>query len=136
MSLENARRAIGMQPSGSSSSKNSAQEHTPWCATDKLLHAEIITSFMPLEYPKIGESVSKHIAKNLRNLYPGDKVYIFETLAVNEKLTWARGYVVIQPLPADFISASVDIKKLPEDKVYTCIFPSIVQKFFLTRSLK
>lgn len=123
MSLENARRAIGMQPSGSSSSKNSAQEHTPWCATDKLLHAEIITSFMPLEYPKIGESVSKHIAKNLRNLYPGDKVYIFETLAVNEKLTWARGYVVIQPLPADFISASVDIKKLPEDKVYTCIFP-------------
>lgn len=119
-----ARKGIAMQPGGSASSKiSSSSALVPWTATDKLLQAEVVKAFLPLEDPNISEKISKKITKQLKNLYPGDQLYIFETLPINSNLVWARGYSVVQPLPADFISASIDVKRLPEPTISISIFP-------------
>lgn len=119
------RKGLAMQPGGSSSSKMSTSSSSlvPWTATEKLLQAEVVKAFLPMEDPTVSEKISKKITKQLKNLYPGDQLYIFETLPISSGLVWARGYSVVQPLPADFISASIDVKRLPEQTISISIFP-------------
>lgn len=132
MDAEKARRAatgtgaIGMGEtlSGASNlSASTALSSVPWVPTAKMLHAEVIKSFLPLNSAGFAENVPKKLAKLFQNLYAGDQIYIFETLDTDNGVVWARGYSITQPLPVDFISASVDIKKLPEAHVSISIFP-------------
>ena len=128
MTTEGVRKSVGMYEGLSTSSKMSTSTTTgisssPWLATEKMLHAEVIRSFLPQNNPQLAEFMPKKLIKSLQNLYPGDQIYIFETLDTGKGLIWARGYSVIQPLPADFISASVNVKKLPEAHVSISIFP-------------
>lgn len=136
----NFKKSLAMQPTVSTSSKMStASNITPWTPTDKLLQAEVIKPFLPLnENINANETISKKLSKNLKNLYPGDQVYIFETFQADSNLTWARGYSIIQPLPQDFISASVDVKKLPEPSIHISIFPmdcvKVIDKLDITET--
>lgn len=136
-----AKKSTAMQQTASNSSKMSISSNSiPWIATDKLLQAEVIKSFLPLDDSNLSEKISKKLSKNLKNLYPGDQIYIFETLQINSNLVWARGYSIIQPLPADFISASIDVKKLPEPSISVSIFPidcvKIISKLNIDNSIK
>lgn len=87
-----------------------------WTPTDHLLQAEVLKRFTP-------DNAPADVAKYIKPLYPGDQVYVFETLKVNDAFTWARGYSVIEPLPQAYTSASVDVKRLPDPTISVCIFP-------------
>lgn len=56
---------------------------------------------------------------NLKNLYPGDEVYIFET----KDNKWARGYTLTRPFPNDFTITSVNLDDLPGLNIRVNIFP-------------
>lgn len=57
--------------------------------------------------------------RSLASVFPGDEVYVFETLDSE----WARGYVLQQPRPCDYSSASVNLKCLPKSKARVGLFP-------------
>ena len=131
MSVEPARRSVAMQfvDSNSSNLSSSSSKEIPWIATDQLWHGEVIHSFLPLDDDNLinnNHKLSQKIIKNLKNIYVGEQVYIFETLKTeidNVPFIWARGYTIMQPLPADYISASIDVKKLPDPNISISIFP-------------
>lgn len=100
-----------------------------WVPTEKLQHAEVIKSFTPLNDENVSSKVPKNILKNLTNVFPGHQFYVFETLESGNGFVWCRGYLVSAPVPSDFISASVDVKKLPEAKVSVCIVPKVCLKY-------
>lgn len=82
-----------------------------WSPTQSLLHGRVVKHFK-------GEGVNSR-RRHLATIYPGDEVYVFETL---DDL-WARGYTIHNPRPSDYSSAAIDIKKLPEKKVKVAVFP-------------
>lgn len=92
--------------------------NAPWTPTPHLLQAVTIRPFIPTH----GANTPKKLVPYLRSIYPGELVYVFETLA-NGSTTWARGYNIQKPLPSDYSSDSVDVKKLPENLVSISIFP-------------
>lgn len=132
MDIGLVRKGMSMQHSASGQSVST----TPWTPTEKLLQAEVVKPFLPLNESSKSTKLSKKIIKHLKNLYPGDILYIFETLPVNNDLVWARGYTVVQPLPADFLSASVDVKKLPEPSISVSVFPMSCVKIIDKLDLK
>ncbi|TID24580.1 hypothetical protein CANINC_003052 [Pichia inconspicua] len=100
-----------------------------WVPTEKLHLAEVIKSFTPLDDDSLSSKVPKNILKNLTNVFPGHQFYVFETLRSGNGFVWCRGYLISPPVPSDFLSASVDIKKLPEAKVSVCIIPKLYLKY-------
>lgn len=85
-----------------------------WSPLPMLAHGKVVKSFLPLDkFPSLSLSAF------YKNLYPGDEVFLFETNNAN----WARGYLIVQPLPSDFIAKSSDLDKLPEQKVSVVIVP-------------
>ncbi|KAK6457664.1 dedicator of cytokinesis protein 4 CRK binding protein [Scheffersomyces xylosifermentans] len=102
-----------------------------WEPTKNFIRGKIIKPFLPYEKnPNLNN-------ENLRNLYPGDEVYIFEVK--NKK--WARGYVCSKPFPNDFTITSVNLDQLPDLNINVVVFPlkyvAIAEEIPLTdRSLK
>lgn len=85
-----------------------------WKPTDVFLRGKIIKGFLPIEkYPNLNDG-------NLRNLYPGDEVYIFE---VTGNYKWARGYVITKLLPHDFNFTSVELDNIPTSNITVLVFP-------------
>lgn len=84
-----------------------------WEPTDSFLHGKIIKPFLPFEkHPNL-------LNDNLKNLYPGDEIYIFETKGDR----WARGYSLTRPFPNDFTITSVNLDDLPSINVKIVVFP-------------
>lgn len=85
-----------------------------WSPLPMLAHGKVVKAFLPLDkFPSL------KLSAFYKNLYPGDEVFLFETNNAN----WARGYLIVQPLPSDFIAKSSDLDKLPEQKVSVVIIP-------------
>lgn len=84
-----------------------------WQPTDQFLHGRIIKPFLPFEkHPTLRNS-------NLKNLYPGDEVFVFET----KDNKWARGYSMTRPFPSDFAITSVNLDDLPGINKSIVVFP-------------
>lgn len=84
-----------------------------WSPTENFLRGKIIKPFLPFEkHPNLHND-------DLKNLYPGDEVFIFETQ--NDR--WARGYALSKPFPNDFTITSVNLDDLPGLDVKTVVFP-------------
>lgn len=84
-----------------------------WEPTNTFLRGKIIKPFLPFDkYPNLSN-------ENLKNLYPGDEIYIFET----KNARWARGYSLTKPFPKDFTVTSVNLDDLPGINVKVVIFP-------------
>ncbi|GMG55525.1 unnamed protein product [Ambrosiozyma monospora] len=90
-----------------------------WSPLPKFSHGKIIKPFTPLDNPNI--SSNQRYSDKLKNIYPGDLVYIFETCTTYR--TWARGYLVSQLNPSDFSLANVSLDVVPETKIDIVIFP-------------
>lgn len=103
----------------------------PWKPTDTFLKGKIVKPFLPFDkHPDL-------VNDNLRNLYPGDEVYVFE---VSDNSKWARGYVVSKPFPNDFTITSVNPDDIPRQNVNIVVFPmkyvQVIEEVPLTQSLK
>lgn len=85
-----------------------------WTPLPMLAHGKIIRSFTPID-----QFPSLKLSAFYQNLYYGDEVFLFETNDAN----WARGYLIVHPLPSDFIGNHVDLDKLPEMKISVVIVP-------------
>lgn len=84
-----------------------------WIPTEEFLYGKIVKPFLPFEkHPNLRN-------ENLKNLYPGDEVYVFETK--NER--WARGYTLTKPFPNDFTITSVNLDELPSNNIKIVVFP-------------
>lgn len=84
-----------------------------WKPTKSFFHGTIIKPFLPYEkHPNLKN-------EHLKNLYPGDEVYIFE---VNGEV-WARGYCITKPLPTDFTITSVNLDDIPRQNILVHVFP-------------
>ncbi|GME70682.1 unnamed protein product [Ambrosiozyma monospora] len=91
-----------------------------WAPLPKILCGKVIKPFTPfLDHPTL--SSSKKASRNLRNMYPGDLVYIFEAFSSSKK--WVRGYLLSQLNPSDFSLASVSSDVIQENKVTVVVFP-------------
>lgn len=85
-----------------------------WKTTDVFLRGTIVKAFLPFEkYPRLNN-------ENLKSLYPGDEVYIFETTDNNK---WGRGYAVTLPFPHDFSLNSVKLDEIPTQNISVSVFP-------------
>lgn len=67
------------------------------------LRGKIVRPFLPEHHCPSFRSLL------LKNLYPGDDVYIFET----NNNTWARAHVIARPFPRDFSINSTDLNRVP-----------------------
>ncbi|AET40873.1 guanine nucleotide exchange factor DCK1 Ecym_7016 [Eremothecium cymbalariae DBVPG len=68
-----------------------------WRPTDRLIRGKLIKPFLPIKrYPQLSLE-----NEHFKNLYHGDELYIFEQ-TTDEK--WCRAYLVLQPLPEDFVT--------------------------------
>ncbi|RLV95715.1 DOCK-like protein [Spathaspora sp. JA1] len=84
-----------------------------WTATESFLKGKIVKAFLPFDkHPNL-------VNDNLRNLYPGDEIYIFET----KDNKWARGYVISKPWPSDYAMTSVNLDDLPGPECHVVVFP-------------
>ncbi|CCH43742.1 DOCK-like protein [Wickerhamomyces ciferrii] len=91
------------------------KDEIQWSPLPMLAHGKVIKPFLPLDkFPSL------KLSAFYKNLYPGDEVFLFET---NNTSNWARGYLIVQPLPSDFIEKSSDLDKLPEQRVSVVIVP-------------
>lgn len=85
-----------------------------WKPTDVFLRGIIVKTFLPFEkYPRVNDD-------NLKSLYPGDEVYIFEITSNNK---WGRGYAVTLPFPNDFCITSVKLDEIPTQNISASVFP-------------
>lgn len=85
-----------------------------WKPTDVFLRGKIVKSFLPFEkYPRFNDD-------NLKSLYPGDEVYIFEITSNNK---WGRAYAVTLPFPNDFSIISVKLDDIPTQNISVSVFP-------------
>lgn len=85
-----------------------------WYHTKEFLRGKVIKSFLPFEkHPDLNNGC-------LKNLYPGDEVYIFETTENNK---WARGHAISKPLPSDFTITSVILDDIPRKNTDVVVFP-------------
>ncbi|KAH3672399.1 hypothetical protein WICMUC_004235 [Wickerhamomyces mucosus] len=95
--------------------KLQAKAEPHWNQLPMMIHGKIIKPFTPLDkHPSL-----KLTAPFIKNLYYGDEVFLFESNDEN----WCRGYLIVQPLPVDFIAKSSDLEKLPELTVDIVIVP-------------
>lgn len=70
-----------------------------WHATDKLLHATLSRSFVPLQkHPEL-----VYTSLFYQDIYIGAELYIF---AQTEDEKWCRAYLCSRPMPEDYISNS------------------------------
>lgn len=84
-----------------------------WSPTDNFLRGKIIKPFLPFEkHPNLHND-------DLKNLYPGDDVFIFETKGDR----WGRGYAISKPFPNDFTITSVNLDDLPGLDIKVVVFP-------------
>lgn len=84
-----------------------------WTPTENFLRGKIIKPFLPYEkHPNLHN-------ESLKNLYPGDDVFVFET----KDDRWARGYALSKPFPNDFTITSVNLDELPGLDVKVVVFP-------------
>lgn len=84
-----------------------------WEPTENFLRGKIVKPFLPFEkHPNLRN-------EHLKNLYPGDEVYVFETKGDK----WARGYAISKPMPNDFTITSVNLDQLPDPGVKIVVFP-------------
>lgn len=84
-----------------------------WEPTESFLRGKIVKAFLPFEkHPNLRND-------NLRNLYPGDEIYVFETKGDK----WARGYSLTKPFPNDFTITSVNLDELPGVNRKIVVFP-------------
>ncbi|GME79863.1 unnamed protein product [Ambrosiozyma monospora] len=91
----------------------------PWSPLPNFICAKVCKPFTPLKDPTI--SSNKQVSQHLKNIFPGDLVYVFESCSTSKK--WGRGYLVSQLDPSDFSLASVSCDVLPETKTSVIIFP-------------
>ena len=84
-----------------------------WHPTESFLKGTIIKPFLP------NDKHSKLRNPNLKNLYPGDQVLVFET----KDKKWGRGYVVKMLMPEDFVSTSCNLDDLQVQKSEVVVFP-------------
>lgn len=78
-----------------------------WIRTEFLIKGKIIKPFLPNDkHPTLRND-------NFKNLYPGDKVYIFEV----KDSKWARVYAVTKPLPTDYLASSINLDDLLVEKI-------------------
>ncbi|GMG39664.1 unnamed protein product [Ambrosiozyma monospora] len=91
-----------------------------WSPLPSFLCGKAVKPFTPLlDHPDLISN--KKASENLKNIYPGDIVYIFETNTSSKK--WVRGYVVSQLNPSDFSLAAVSTDVIQENKIAVVIFP-------------
>ncbi|GMF04958.1 unnamed protein product [Ambrosiozyma monospora] len=95
--------------------------NSAWSPLPAFLVGRVIKPFTPHNIPEIQKK--KQLASNFRNIYPGDLIYLFEVNEQNNTRKWARGYLVSQPNPSDFSSATVNLDTLPESRVAVSIVP-------------
>ena len=85
-----------------------------WEPTKAFLRGKVVKPFLPFEkHPDL-------INDNLKNLYPGDEVYIFET---THNSRWARGHTISIPFPSDFTITSVNLDEIPRQNIDIVVFP-------------
>jgi len=100
--------------SGPSDDYSNEESGLQWSPLPMLAHGRVVKAFLPIDkFPSL------KLSAFYQNLYPGDEIFLFETNNAN----WARGYLIVQPLPSDFIAKSSDLDKLPEQKVSVVIVP-------------
>ncbi|GME84880.1 unnamed protein product, partial [Ambrosiozyma monospora] len=91
-----------------------------WSPLPNFLCGKAVKPFTPLlDHPDLLSN--KKASENLKNIYPGDTVYIFETNTSSKK--WVRGYVLSQLNPSDFSLATVSTDVIQENKTSVVIFP-------------
>lgn len=84
-----------------------------WIRTEFLIKGKIIKPFLPNDkHPTLRND-------NFKNLYPGDKVYIFEV----KDSKWARVYAVTKPLPTDYLASSINLDDLLVEKNKIVVVP-------------
>ncbi|CUM66204.1 uncharacterized protein PRCAT00003863001 [Priceomyces carsonii] len=94
-----------------------------WEPTDNFLKGVIVKPFLPLDrLPDLKKN-------SLRNLFPGDEVYVFEV----KDSKWARGYVKTKPYPRDYLIPT-KLDELPPSKVEIAIFPLSCAKIIARES--
>lgn len=86
-------------------------ENARWQPLQKLAHGRVIKSFLPQNH-------LDKLPSYFQNLYIGDEIYLFES---NGK--WARGYIIVQPSPVDFIALATNMDKLPDQRIAVVILP-------------
>ncbi|QPG74474.1 hypothetical protein FOA43_001804 [Brettanomyces nanus] len=118
---------------------------TAWHPLPSLVYAKVVRPFLPLNGGDDSSEVTRRrLAKCVRNVYPGDHVYLFEAAGLDaaglDELaakptssetsakasttdTFGRGYVISQPVPSDFSSAVSDLSRLPENRISVSIVP-------------
>ncbi|RCK54803.1 hypothetical protein Cantr_04150 [Candida viswanathii] len=81
-----------------------------WAPTTSYLKGVVIKPFVPRKKLDLQHNTS------LRNIYPGDQVYVFET----KDDRWARGYVIAPTIQSDMEVLSIGLNNIDESPV---IFP-------------
>lgn len=95
-----------------------------WQALPNLVYGKVVEPFLPLEgLPEA--ALRRKLSKSFRNVYSGDQVYLFECQGSNSLADsqWARGYVISQPIPSDFSSATSNLEQLPERRISISVLP-------------
>ncbi|GME85143.1 unnamed protein product [Ambrosiozyma monospora] len=111
-----------------------------WTPLSSFLVARVTKPFLPMKLINEHENASSSsvsvntnittgsshnpnpLSKHYRNIFPGDLVYLFETIE-SASGKWARGYLLSQPNPSDFSQATVNMEKLPEHRMSISIVP-------------
>ncbi|GME98222.1 unnamed protein product [Ambrosiozyma monospora] len=90
-----------------------------WSPLPKILCGKVIKPFTPFT-DHLSLTTNKKLAKNFKNMYPGDLVYIFESHSSSK---WVRGYLVSQLNPSDFSLATVSTDVMEENNISVVVFP-------------
>ncbi|KAH3660366.1 hypothetical protein OGAPHI_006952 [Ogataea philodendri] len=92
-----------------------------WSKLPNFRYGRVIESFLPLKNLDKSSEDAKHISQNFVNVYPGDRVFLFEAEQGGE---WVRGYVVSLPMPSDFLTAMASLDKMPESRTCVAVLPT------------
>lgn len=75
-----------------------------WFATDDVIEATVIKSFLPLQkHPELNNN--DQVKFKYHDVYVGSKVYIFE---LTEDKRWCRGYLYSSRMPVDYIYSLIN----------------------------